>query len=247
MANWRPLAVLCCALLPVLPAGAARVEPIRISTSELPPFSMEAAAEGPGALREMVAELLRRTHVPASMEFVPWQRAIYLSTSQGRSAIFPLSRSPEREHQYRWLARLYHEQFLFMALKGGRFDVRQPALGKQRRIGILRGALTVKELKADGYKHIVEASSVDENLRFLRRGIVDAVFGERAIYRAWLRAHNEGEYVMSEAQRTSATWLGGSLDFSDADAALFQKAMKDMVDDGSYAQILKKYDLPPGP
>ncbi|MES2320278.1 MAG: transporter substrate-binding domain-containing protein [Pseudomonadota bacterium] len=247
MATWMRMAFWLCAALATPAAMGAAPDPIRVATSHLPPYSMETANGPPGALYELVTEMLHRTGLPAKIEFVPWQRAIHLSTSQTRSAIFPLTRSPEREYQYRWLARLYHEHFLFLSLKGGKFDVRQPALGKERRIGILRGSLIGKTLREAGYRHIVEASSVDESLRFLRRGIVDAVCGERNIF---LKAHQgsaASAYRMSEPLRTTTTWLGGSLDFSEADAALFQKAMKDMIEDGSYDQILKKYSLDRGP
>ncbi len=249
MAKWAQLAVLFCAALAGAPALGTQLpaEPIRIATSDLPPFSMEGAPQAPGALYELVAELVRRTHLPANIEFVPWQRAVYLSTSQARTAVFPLSRSPERERHYRWLARLYHEHFLFMSLKGSRFDVLHPALGKERRIGVLRGSTTLKTLRESGYKNIVEAASVDESMRFLRRGIVDAIFGDRNIFRASFNGRDDANYLLSEPIHTTTTWLGGTLDFSDADVALFQKAMKDMIEDGSYAQILKKYELAPGP
>lgn len=250
MVTRKQLAILCRLAMVALPhwvTHAATVEPIRIITSDLPPLSSATAPGAPGALHEIVTELLRRTHQKGTIEFVPWKRAIYLSTHLSRSAIFPLTRSPERETQYRWLARLYHEHFLFMSLKGRQFDVTQPALGRQRRIGILRGSLMIKALRESGYSNIVEAATIDESLRFLRRGIVDAVFGDRAIYRASLDNSELGNFLMSEPMRTTTTWLGGSLDFSQADVAQFQKAMKEMTDDGSYAQILKKYQLAPGP
>ncbi len=251
MPRWAErCATLCCAaLLAATPAWARATSaaPIRILTSDLPPLSMEHTPAAPGALYEMVEELVRRAKVPANIEFVPWKRAVYLSTSVQRSAIFPLTRSAEREPQYRWLAQLYHEHFLFLALKGGNFDVAEPVRHKQRRIGILRGSLMLAKLREAGYVNIVEASSVDESLRFLKRGIVDAVFGDRDIYRASLAGRMEQDYVSSTAMHTTTTWLAGSRDFTDADVLRFQKAMKDMVDDGSYAAILKRYDLAPGP
>jgi polar amino acid transport system substrate-binding protein len=248
MANWTQIAIVCWATLSGVPGAlAAPAEPVRIITSDLPPFSMDAGKGTQGALHEMVSELLRRTRVPGKIEFVPWQRAVYLSTKLSRTAIFPLTRSPEREQRYRWLARLYHEHFLFMSIKGRQFDVLQPLQGKDRRVGVLRGSHALKDLRDAGFSRIVEASSVDENLRYLRRGIVDAVFGDRSIYRASLEGRTSDHYVMSAPLRSTTTWLGGSLDFSDADAAQFQKAMKEMMDDGTYAQILKKYGLDPGP
>lgn len=222
-------------------------ETIRVATTELPPLTIENAPQAPGALYEMVEELARRAKVPVHIEFVPWKRAMHLSTSKPRTAIFPLTRSVEREHQFRWLAKLYHEQFQFIALKHGQFDVAEPARSKGRRIGVLRGSLTGRMLRESGYQNLVEASSVDECMRFLKRGIVDAVFANRSLFRATLKESLVRDYRLSDTIRTTTTWLGGSLDFSEADAAHYQKVMKEMVEDGSYAAILKKYDLAPGP
>lgn len=229
-----------------LPAAAAGAEPVRINTSELPPY-VSASPEAPGALLEIVNELRRRTGIASTVEFFPWRRALHLSANAPRTAIFPLTRTPEREHQYRWLARLYHENFVFMAPRHSPFDVQHPLRHKNLKIGILRGSALAFTLKELGYTHLVEGNSVDECFRYLKGGIVDAVFGDRAIVRTTLKGHGESEFLISEPLRTPTTWLGGSLDFTDAEIALFQKAMREMVADGSYAQILKKYDLPPSP
>ncbi len=217
--------------------------PLRIVTSDLPPLSIQASPDHPGALVEIVDELLRRTAVGGKVEFVPWQRAIFLTDTMPRTLIFPLTRSPEREQKYRWLARLHHEQFLFLALAASSFDLNAPASVKQRRIGVLRGSHAMAILNEMGYRNLVQASTVDESLRFLRRGIVDTVFGNRAIYRASLHDAFDTDYRASSPVRTATTWLGSSADLSDADVAAFQKAMQTMLDDGSYARILKKYSL----
>jgi polar amino acid transport system substrate-binding protein len=248
MTSWvKRVARVCCAVLlgcTALPAACAEL--IRISTSELPPFSIDGNAAAPGALLEMVEELLRRSQRSGTIEFVPWRRALLLST-QPRSAIFPLTRSVEREGQYRWLARLYHEHFLFVTLDERQFDVRTPERHKNRRIGMLRGSVMTSTLRKLGYRHIVEAASVDEGIRFLKRGIVDAVFGDRAIIERSMRDSGAASYAMSEPLYTTTTWLAGSPDFTEADAQLFHRGMKEMVDDGTHARILKKYQLPSTP
>ncbi len=237
------LALLYCASLAGVHGAAMAAEPVRISTSELPPFAMENRPGAPGALFEMVEELARRTGIASTIEFVPWRRATFLTNSRLRSAVFPLTRSPERETQYRWLAPLYREDFIFMSLKGGTFDSAHPQRNKHRRIGILRGSLMVKYLHDQGFPNVVEASSVEETMRYLRRGIVDAVCGDREIIRASLGGSISPGYALSPTLRETVTWLGGSLDFSDADVLRFELAMKEMVEDGTHARILKKYQL----
>ncbi|MFL6656542.1 MAG: substrate-binding periplasmic protein [Massilia sp.] len=245
--RWRALCRLCCtaALLAALPAAGQA--PLLIHTSDLPPFSMEGQPQAPGALNDMVAELLRRTGIPGTISFMPWSRAVYLTSHQSRSAVFPLTRSPEREQRYRWLARLYHEHFVFLSEPGGPVDSKHPERSKAMRVGVLRGSLIARFLKDQGYHNLVEATSVEEGLRFLNRGIVDAVVGDRSIFRHVLRDHGDQALRMSEPVWTTTTWLGGSLDLGQAEVAQFQKAMQAMQDDGSYAKILKKYGLAPGP
>ena len=229
-------------------AGAApqKIEPIRIVTSELPPLVIEGNRTAPsGALYDMMAELARRTGTPLIVEFVPWKRALFLTGSRPRTAIFPLTRNSERERQYRWLVRLYHEHFVFIANKGGSFDVRHPARGTHRKIGMLRGSAMLNALRARGYKHIVEAATVAECLRFLTSGMVDAVFSDEAIMRNTLKRSAQARFVFSGPVSSTTTWLGGSLDFGPAEEARLQRAMQDMIADGTYAMILKKYRLTP--
>lgn len=244
----RQAAILCVAMGAGWPGAAwASGQAVRISTSDMPPLAIAATPTAPGAVHEVVSELMRRTRMPARIDFVPWQRALFLTSQSTRSAIFPLTRSPERDGQFRWLVQLYQGNFVFMSLKNNGFDVRHPVPDKQPRIGVLRGSLMVKMLKDRGYQSIIEASTVDENVRMLRRGMVDAVAGERAIYRATLNRLFEHRHQVSEPIASNGMWLAGSLDFSEADATLLQNALKDMIEDGSYARILKKYDIGPGP
>lgn len=224
-------------------APAPAPAPLRVLTSDLPPLAIQATPGHSGALVEIVNELLKRTAHDGKVEFVPWQRAIFLTDTMPRTLIFPLSRSPERELKYRWLARLHQEHFLFLALASSSFDLNAPATVKQRRIGVLRGSHAMTILKELGYRNLVQASTVDESLRYLRRGIVDTVFGNRAIYRASLQDAFDTNYRAGNPVRTATTWLGGSADVSDADVAAFERALQAMVDDGSYARILKKYAL----
>ncbi|UUZ53867.1 hypothetical protein LP419_35630 [Massilia sp. H-1] len=87
------------------------------------------------------------------------------------------------------------------------------AAEKRRRIGVLRGSVATSALRGLGYSNIIEAASVEEELRFLQRGIVDAVFGESAIFHHLLGERIGDSYTVSPTQHTENTWLGGSLDF----------------------------------
>ncbi|QYF96134.1 transporter substrate-binding domain-containing protein [Massilia sp. PAMC28688] len=213
-------------------------------TSHLPPLSVEHDAGRPGALYELVAELCRRTGRTLQAQFVPWKRAIHLASSNRATAIFPLTRTPGRERHFRWLVSLYDEHYVFLTPRGRAFDVRNPENMKDMRISLIRGSSLTESLVQMGYRNIVEARSVDEVHRFLVAGIADAAFGERNIVRNSLRSRAAlDEFDVSEPVRRTSAWLAGSLDFTESDAAGFERAMLAMKADGTHQAILKRYQL----
>lgn len=226
-----------------LPASAEDGK-LRIVTSHLPPLVLENGGERPGALQELVAELCRRLRVAPATEFVPWPRALFLATKMSATTIFPLTRIADREQQFRWLAPLYDEHYVFVAPRGKRFDVRRPLEMKDRRVTLLRGAAQGAILRELGYRNLVEARSIDEVHRFLKGGMADASFGERNIIRTSLKSRAaQAEFELSAPVRSTTAWLAGSLDYTEDDAQPFQRAMAEMRADGTYRRILAKYGL----
>jgi polar amino acid transport system substrate-binding protein len=217
---------------------------LRVVTAHLPPLVVENGGTRPGALHEVLIELCRRVGQTPELEYLPWKRAILMAGMTSATAIFPLTRVPEREAAFRWLAPLFEENYVFLAPRGRGFDVHHPDQMKDKRITLIRGAAHVTLLRELGYHTIVEARSIDEVHRFLVHGMADAAFGEREIIRNSLRSRGEmGDFDTSEPVRKTAAWLAGSRDFTEADAAMYQRAMKEMVADGSHVAILKRYAL----
>jgi polar amino acid transport system substrate-binding protein len=213
---------------------------MRLVTSHLPSLVHESGS--PGGLQALVAELCKRAGLKPATQFVPWPRAQFLATKMPATAIYPLTRLPEREGQYRWLVPLYEENYVLLAVRGKLLPLEQM---KDKRIALLRGAAQAAILKELGFHRFVEASSIDEVHRYLLGGMADAAFGERRIIAASLKGHaaNAGEFDTSAPVRTTTAWLAGSLDFDDADIALFQRALLSMQSDGTQRRILAQYQL----
>jgi ABC-type amino acid transport substrate-binding protein len=217
---------------------------MRLVTTHLPPLVLEHGGTRPGALTELVVELCKRMQLAPQTQFVPWRRATFLATTMPATAIYPLTRLPEREAQYRWLAPLYDEHYVFLALRKGPFDVHSPQQMKTRRIAMLRGAGQAAVLRELGYSNLVEAASIDEVHRFLLTGIAEASFGERNIIRTSLRNRGEeANFELSAPLRSTTAWLAGSLDFTQDEVQQFQRATAAMAADGSSRRILARYGL----
>jgi ABC-type amino acid transport substrate-binding protein len=226
-------------------AGArAEQASLHIVTAHLPPLVMAPGDKQPGALRELVDALCRRLDVAPEMEFMPWRRALYVAATTPDTAIFPVTRLPERERHYRWLAPLYEENYIFMAQKGSDFDVHRPQDMTDRRIALLRGAAQSAILRELGFERLVEASSIDEVHRFLLAGMADAAFGERAIIHRSLDMRGEEKHFrLGQPVRSTTAWLAGSRDIGELQAARWRTAMAGLVADGTQKRIFRQYGL----
>lgn len=226
--------------------GAA---PLHIVTAHLPPLVMgpgksPGGDKQPGALRELVDALCKRLDLAPEVEFMPWRRALYVAITTPHTAIFPVTRLPERETQYRWLAPLYEENYTLMALKGSDFDVQRPQDMTGKRVALLRGAAQSAILRELGFEHLVEASSIDEVHRFLLAGMADGAFGERAIiHRSLAMRGEEKNFRLGRPVRTTTAWLAGSLDIGESEADRWRAAMAELVADGTQKRIFRQYGL----
>jgi polar amino acid transport system substrate-binding protein len=244
---WRRACLPCLPLLLMsIACAAAPMAPYRIVAGELPPFSTQNGANGPGALVEITQELARRLGSPPPVEIYPWQRALMMARNLHRVAIVPLTRTPEREPQYRWLAHLYAQRFVFVA-RHGTVNVNDLDELRKRRIAVLRGSPHLALLMAEKFSHVIECASASECTRMIMTGVADASYGSEAVRRssATLGGSKEADFDYSAPYRSGEIWLAGSLDFTDAEVARWRAAMAAMHADGSAARILRKYGLDP--
>lgn len=243
--------ILIAAMLAALVAGpgpaaaAAPVAPFHLSAGVLPPFANASEPGAPGALVELVQQIAAQVHADVDVKFYPWQRAVILPLNASRTVVLPLTRTAERESKYRWLVKLYQQNFVFVARAGTELNLRSTASLKDKRVAVLRGSPHLKYLKDLGFIQVFEASTSEELQRMLFRGIADAAYGSEVIHRTTLRQQGGDDKSLSYSPTVTSgeIWLGGSFDFSDAEALEMQRAMEALRANGTLARILKKYGL----
>lgn len=243
-AGWRRLRCAVLALLTAcsLTAQAGELKPVRLVAGDLPPFAAAQDPQGPGALVEIAQEVVRRaTGTAVTLEFFPWKRATALVEAGPRVATLPLTRTAERENRYRWLARLYWQNFVFVAMRG-QLDLSDPNRLKDKHIVILRGSPHMTVLRDAGFRNVTECNNVNECMRMVKTGFADATYGGEAIHRAAAGKSSE-EFAYGPTFREGDIWLAGSLDIPDSEVPSWQAALASMRSDGSYARILRKYGL----
>jgi polar amino acid transport system substrate-binding protein len=244
----RRLALLLPALLWMLPAlGGDAGTPINIVTGDLPPFAIEGQPARPGLLVAVVAQVMRRAGTPAKVTFYPWARAIALTQHQPRTAILPLTRTPEREDQYAWLMKLDTQHFVFINRKRDT-PVTSIEQARKLRIALLRGSPNLAQLQRRGFAdaNIVQATRVEDMLRLLERGIVDAIYGGDVINMEKVRTSGRDPtgFQVGMLVESADIWLAGGKDFDEREQAAWRQAYEAMIKDGTVARLYREYKVP---
>lgn len=243
---WAParwLALACALALCRAPAADAAPEPLRLLAADLPPYAVAQDADHPGALVELAQEMARRVGAPATLAFYPWQRALALTAVQPRTLVLPLTRTPEREAQFRWLVRLRRQDFVFVGRRG--VDLRDPAALARRPVAVLRGSPHKRLLQSLHFAVVAECASVRECMRMVSTGVVDATYGGEDIHRhaARLDGRHEADFTFSPVFRSGDVWLAGSLDLGQDEGRAWRAAHEAMRADGTLARLLRRYGL----
>lgn len=252
----RRQAILAMMLLCAQAARADGEAPLQVVTGDLPPYAIEGQPQRPGLHVEVVEQVMRRAGTPVKVGFVPWARAIALTQHTPRTAILPLTRTPEREAHYTWLMKLDTQHFVFINRQG---DAPVTSLEQARklRIVVLRGSPNLAQLLNRQFSEtqIVQATKVEDMLRMLERGIVDALYGGNVINMEKVRTtgRNPAGFQVGMLVESADMWLAGGQGFGDSEQAAWRQAYDAMVKDGTLARIYRSYGLPqpgapqPGP
>ncbi|MFG6461327.1 substrate-binding periplasmic protein [Roseateles sp. DXS20W] len=244
----RLLSLLTALTLAAPVCAAEALAPLRVVSGDLPPFAVDGQPERPGVLVELVELLLKRCGQPARVEFFPWARALATASNQPRIAILPLTRTPERDPQFQWLLKLYVQHFVFINRSG------QPLVAgleqaRQLRLAVLRGSPNLAQLQRHGFStgQVTQASSVDDMLRMLDRGVVDAIYGGDVINLDKVRSsgRDPAAYQVGVTLESGEIWLAASAGFSDADRQQLKEAHQALLREGAVERLFRAYGIKP--
>jgi polar amino acid transport system substrate-binding protein len=245
--NSRRFTLATCAAL-LWPAARAQTpaQTLYLATTELPPMTMLGEPGRRGVLLDLVEALLKRAHMSAQVEFLPWARAMLVASERPRTLILPLNRTPERDRRYQWLVKLYAQHFVFLTL-AGRPRIERAEQLRVLRLSALRGSSNLDKLQQQGIHpdRIHPANSIADMHRALERGLVDAVYGSELIHAdAWRRSGRDPAGLKAGLSLESAdVWLAAQGGITQAELARLNDAHQEMLADGSIERLFRRYGL----
>ena len=240
------IGLLLCAAAFLAPASAKEM---RLITAELPPYTFqmppatvaEFPGPGQGLVQEVVVEMARRVGHSGSIEYMPWARAQQIAMTEPNVGILSLTRSPEREDKYRWLAKIVSDDLVLVGGQG--VDASSLDKVKDRPTGVLLRSGAEALLREKGFTRIEPAPEEWLNAKKMKERRIDAWLAPRLMV-IYATQEVQGDLAMlnmGEIVRPSEIYLAASKSLPDVEAAKWEAAFAAMQADGTYQRILQKY------
>lgn len=217
-------------------------------TENLPPLNYVDNGLPRGFSTELLQAMAADAGLRLRIEVLPWQRSVQESARHADSVLFSLTRTPERESQFRWIGPISPRRILVYRLSH-RVDVRPTSLRQLNgwRLGVARDSASAKQLLAEGLRPDVELElGLDDttNLRKLLAGRMELI-----ALLDWAAAWHLREMKLPYGTLTpvlpldvdKSYWFGLPADSDPALARRLQAALDRLRRDGRYERLRQQY------
>lgn len=200
----------------------------------------DAAGKPVGCTLDVVKALVKRAGDGAPLQVLPWSRAHHIVLTEANTALFPVTRTPERESMFAWVGPLGGEIAAFYRRRGGQPKVADLAAAKRlAHIAVPRAWYQQQLLEAEGFRNLVVLTTQEQAVRMLLSGRVDVVAADNMTLPGTLQ---EIGRTMDEVEVAYEFWRGNTyLAFSaqtpPPQVARWQAALDDMRNEGVLARM----------
>ncbi|SEO09261.1 amino acid ABC transporter substrate-binding protein, PAAT family [Duganella sp. CF517] len=252
--RWRgAVAVLALAwLVGVSGANASGPAPkVRLIAADTAIFCSEderrPGAPPAGLVCDMLRDMARRVGHAGPIELYPFQRAIMLAAAGPAVLMAPLARTPAREASYQWLVQLFEEEFVVVAKRDSGVDISTLDKVAHLHVGLVREGVAAELALQQRWPDLQLSTRDIANARKLDRGRIDAWVGPWNGILAFQRAAGlpVANLRRGAVLKRVQVYLAASRDLDPAVGAAWKKAFDDMVRDGTYRGLLRRYAFEP--
>ncbi|SDY44387.1 ABC transporter substrate-binding protein [Pseudomonas sp. NFIX28] len=222
--------------------GLAAHPSLELLLPDAPPLTMVNQGERHGIVGDVVVRALKQAGYASEPRTLPWARAQKYAMEKTNVLLAPLSRTPERENHYTWIAPVMQMDRAFFSLEHKVADFDE-ARRRFKVIAVGLGSAQEEILRSKGFApQQVYAMKIGENpAQLLLKGRVDAWFnGVQESRYIWQRVSSR-PLLMSPPLVSHELYLACSR-VCDADVvAQLAKAIDAMRRDGTVEQIKSRY------
>lgn len=195
----------------LLTAGPAAAQ-VKVVTSDFPPLTIaDPASPKKGLLYDVVIELLKMQGLEPKIEFKNWADAQKEAATTPDMLLFPMTRTPKRESQYKWCVKIFDLDRLFTTLPGSTPVNSFEEAAKLKAVGVLVNSASLSFLKDKGLTNISEQPSNPEMMKALRDGKIDAIYQPPPYSKAdWKAIGGQGSLVFGKTLEEAGAYIVAS-------------------------------------
>jgi polar amino acid transport system substrate-binding protein len=245
------LARLLSAALLCLLAGALHAGPIRIVTEELPPYNMTQNGLITGMSTEVVQAVLKEVDVQASIQSMPWARAYDLALHDPDVLIYSITRTPEREHLFKWVGTIASSPWYLYSLAAHPLPLDSLDDARQYQTATVNEDVGEQFLMGKDFavgKQLQSSSRYELNYQKLKTAHVDLWISDElnADYLVRQAGDDPGKMLIQSLRLPELEDAGGfNMAFSagtpDATVQRFQRGLEVIRANGTYDAIAQKW------
>jgi polar amino acid transport system substrate-binding protein len=233
-------AVLCA--LPLAARAAAPQPHLYITTEHSPPSSMRRGGDIVGSATDKIRAIMERSAIAYTIDLLPWKRAYTLALQRTDACVYSTTRTPEREHLFKWVGPTEEGEWVLFARADHAFTLRTLDDARTLRIGTYNGDARDEYLRRRGF--LVDSAQDDAaNPRKLLMGRIDLwAVGVRAGKAPLLQKGWSDRIVPVLSFHRIGVYLACNRAVPDALVARMNEALAAMKRDGSARRIERRYD-----
>lgn len=162
---------------------------VELLIPDAPPLTFAHNVNGHGIVGDIVLTSIAKAGYIVDLKVLPWARAQRQVSKKQDILIAPLSRTPEREHQFTWIAPIMSMERAFFSLEH-KVNSFEEAKKTYHLIGVGLGSAQEEILRSQGFSNeqIYQLGIGDQPAQMLLRGRIDA----------WFNGIPESQYIWSE-------------------------------------------------
>jgi polar amino acid transport system substrate-binding protein len=196
-----------------------------------------------GMACDLVSEMARRVGHSGVITLYPLARALAVTAGSKATLLAPVARIAARENHFSWQVQIFEDDVVVVAPATSAVDISSLDALRKLTVGVVRDGVSALLCEQFEVRGVSPVANDDTNARKLQAGRIDA----------WLSTWNGIRAAQREIGSSAATlrrgvvlsrvqaYLASSPDVAPDQLANWRSAMANMVKDGTYERILKKY------
>jgi len=221
-------------------AAPVQAADINLTTEEYKPFNYMDGDKIVGFGADQVFEIMNRAGLSYDVEMAQWSRAIGLAEKEANYCVFTASHTEERDPNFVWVEPLNVDRTLLIKKAGS--DVNPGSIddAKAFTIGTQSQDYTESLLQQQGFPKIDAAKNMETTLKKLEAGRIDMMAVSEAFYNSLKKDGKDVDLAVVLSETVLSMACNPATDAGNVKK--MQDALKAMIDDGTQAKILAKYE-----